>query len=81
MRSFEFSGLANLHSWHSFAPGQGRGRAFRSSRKSWALLEAERVWRAEPGRGDSRLAAAAGSGCGATERKRGPQKENRHSGR
>lgn len=61
--------------------GRGRGRALRGSQPSPALLPAERVGVGTPGRGDRRLAAAAGSGCRATERTRGPGQENRHTGR
>ena len=79
--SFEFSGLANLHSRHSFCSWRRTREGLKGSRRSPALLEAERVRWGKPGRGDRRLGAAAGSGCRATERTRWPRRENRHTGR
>ena len=79
--SFEFSGLANLHSRQSFCSGRRTREGLKGSRRSPAPLEAERVRWGKPGRGDRRLGAAAGSGCRATERTRWPRRENRHTGR
>lgn len=74
-RSSACPGSAAPRSGHPSAPGPGRGGVSRGSRGRRALLDAE------PGRGHRRLAAAAGSGCRATERKRGPRRAPRRSGR